>query len=153
MDKLSRAITLGLCVFFYVAAIASHSEPLSLRKQFEGEHLGKHIGEEWIHVDYWTPEQQSDGELKPDCIKALLSRDANYMYVILPDDRMIIGKFEFGRVHHSTLAAGSPVLAAGNIRIRNGRVFMLDANSGHYHPSEEHQDYATDWARKRGLIK
>lgn len=35
-------------------------------------------------------------------------------------------------VRHSSIFAGGPVAAAGDIQIENGRVTAIDANSGHY---------------------
>jgi hypothetical protein len=37
--------------------------------------------------------------------------------------------------HHSSLAGGEPVAAAGEIRVIAGRVVDVTNNSGHYHPS------------------
>jgi hypothetical protein len=40
-----------------------------------------------------------------------------------------------GDFHHSTLANGGPVAAAGEIAVHDGRVQLLTSQSGHYTPS------------------
>lgn len=39
-----------------------------------------------------------------------------------------------GRFHHSTFLGGEDVLSAGNIRVTNGKITMIDNESGHYKP-------------------
>lgn len=42
---------------------------------------------------------------------------------------------EAGEFHHSTLANGGPVAAAGELSVSNGRLNYVTAASGHYRPS------------------
>lgn len=41
---------------------------------------------------------------------------------------------KYGRIHHSTLAAGQPVAAAGELVIINGELISISNESGHYRP-------------------
>ncbi|MEJ2856865.1 MULTISPECIES: hypothetical protein [unclassified Saccharothrix] len=43
-----------------------------------------------------------------------------------------------GQFHHSSLAGGHPVAAAGELSVSNGRVQYATAASGHYQPGPEH---------------
>jgi hypothetical protein len=43
-----------------------------------------------------------------------------------------------GEFHHSTLANGQPVAAAGEIQVAEGRVQEVTAASGHYRPGPDH---------------
>ena len=42
-----------------------------------------------------------------------------------------------GTFHHSSFLSGKPVLCAGEIEIRNGRVRYVDNGSGHYRPTTQ----------------
>jgi filamentous hemagglutinin len=56
-------------------------------------------------------------------------------YVVLQDGSLIIGRRanQIGG-GHIDLAAGAPVLAAGELKIVNGRLRFVDNTSGHYLP-------------------
>lgn len=41
-----------------------------------------------------------------------------------------------GIIHHSSLLAGSPVMFAGQIQIKDGKILQIDNLSGHYLPGE-----------------
>lgn len=45
--------------------------------------------------------------------------------------------FPIGRVHHSSLLAGAPVVGAGEIKVRAGRLLAMNRQSGHYQPTTE----------------
>jgi hypothetical protein len=61
------------------------------------------------------------------------------IYVMDRDGNIFISNIqEKRRFHHSSLVAGEPVLAAGEIEIRDGRVLYIDNQSGHYFPVALH---------------
>lgn len=141
---------LFLLLFFCLSAAAV--EPLELLPKYVGEEKGIHLGDEWIHPEYWDKEMQKEHEYRHGCLGAVLQMDGHYMYVILTTGQMILGKFDFGRVHHSSLAAGQPVLSAGWVKLKKGKVVFIDSNSGHYRPKSEHLKYARKWLKARDLV-
>lgn len=145
-------VLLFLLACFWATVFKAWADPLPLKEKYVGEQHGKHIGDEWVHVEYWSKEQQEANTVRKGCLAKLLESEGQYIYVILQDGRMILGTFEWGRVHHSSLAAGEPVLAAGNIRISRGKIVLVDNMSGHYHPTAEHLQYAKDWLKARGAL-
>lgn len=44
--------------------------------------------------------------------------------------------YVIGKIHHSSILAQAPVAAAGDIRVKEGIVHMINNRSGHYKPSE-----------------
>ena len=57
---------------------------------------------------------------------------------------------EVGRFHHSSLLAGKPVAAAGELEIENGVLKTLSDKSGHYQPTREFTQQAIDSLRRQG---
>ena len=49
---------------------------------------------------------------------------------------------KYGRVHHSTLLAGAPVIAAGEMLIDTGELISISNESGHYRPPPSSLDVA-----------
>lgn len=137
-------------IWFLLLCKLASAEPLQLQAKYIGEQNGMHIGDEWIHVEYWDEEEQAKHELTP-CTK-LLSR--TYIYVITLAGRMIISdQPEYGRIHHSTLSNGQPVLAAGLLLVNRGKITLVDSMSGHYKPTPEHEEFAKAWLKERGFLK
>ncbi len=56
-----------------------------------------------------------------------------------------------GAFHHSSLIAGGPVAAAGEIEVQNGRLVALSDRSGHYRPERVFTDQAIDKLSKNGV--
>jgi hypothetical protein len=44
---------------------------------------------------------------------------------------------QVGRIHHSSLASGAPVAAAGELQVVDGKIEVVTLRSGHYKPSRE----------------
>ena len=65
-------------------------------------------------------------------------------YVVTEQGELKVGPQKVGdvHIHHSVLAGGEPVLAAGQVQLAADRVISLDNESGHYHPSAESLDVA-----------
>lgn len=55
-----------------------------------------------------------------------------------------------GDFHHSTLANGGPVAAAGEIRVIDGRVEALTNASGHYRPTADNMRQVVDEFGRHG---
>lgn len=93
-------------------------------------------------------------EDKPDWFKPIppdiaLARSGNYLYVVLENGDLVIGKSTAG---HVSLARGNPVLAAGQFKTKGGAVVSLDNKSGHYRPyGARAQKAAVDAFNRNGL--
>ncbi len=59
-------------------------------------------------------------------------------------------KAVMGKIHHSSLLAGSPMAAGGDIRIVNGLITQINNRSGHYHPTPEMMGQMLDELEVRG---
>jgi hypothetical protein len=59
------------------------------------------------------------------------------IYVVSPHGQWYAGSHRLGAFHHSTFLGGRPVLAAGEMVVKQGSVTLLTAKSGHYQPSME----------------
>jgi hypothetical protein len=56
-----------------------------------------------------------------------------------------------GRFHHSSLAAGGPVAAAGELLVLDGMLFQISNKSGHYRPGKLFMDQALDALAHKGI--
>ncbi|SEG43353.1 hypothetical protein SAMN04489712_105191 [Thermomonospora echinospora] len=56
-----------------------------------------------------------------------------------------------GRFHHSTLAAGDRVAAAGQLKVIDGRLVAYDDRSGHYQPQRWQTRQFVDWLERSGV--
>ncbi|MEV6964289.1 LamG-like jellyroll fold domain-containing protein [Hamadaea sp. NPDC051192] len=63
-------------------------------------------------------------------INLLKGRSGNYQYVVLKDGTLVIGKGD----GHTMLARGLPVRAAGEVKLKSGRILEINNYSGHYQP-------------------
>jgi hypothetical protein len=61
----------------------------------------------------------------------------DYIFVVDQKGRLIASPPVEGLIHHSSLGAGKPVLAAGTIKVVDGQITQLSNQSGHYRPSTE----------------
>ncbi|MCV7363264.1 hypothetical protein [Mycolicibacterium neworleansense] len=55
------------------------------------------------------------------------------------------------RIHHSTLSGGGPVAAAGEFRVREGRLLVLTDHSGHYPPTRFGDQILVGELQQRGV--
>ncbi|MGH9067484.1 MAG: hypothetical protein ACRD0J_08360 [Acidimicrobiales bacterium] len=60
------------------------------------------------------------------------------IYVLSPDGHLHVASHKVGAYHHSSLMAGVPVAAAGELKAAGGAVTHLSNKSGHYMPGQEH---------------
>lgn len=56
-----------------------------------------------------------------------------------------------GQFHHSSLAGGRPVAAAGELEVRDGVLRLVTDQSGHYQPAREFTLRAVDHLRQAGI--
>jgi uncharacterized protein YukE len=57
-----------------------------------------------------------------------------------------------GYLHHSSLLGGEPVVGAGEIEVRDGRLVAMTDQSGHYMPQPHMNDLALQSLRDQGLV-
>jgi len=58
---------------------------------------------------------------------------------------------EVGRMHHSSFLAGQPVAGAGELGVENGTLRLITNRSGHYHPTDVHQEQVLRWLQQQGV--
>ncbi len=65
--------------------------------------------------------------------------DGRYMFVLGGNKTALFaGKKEKGRFHHTSFFKGAPVLCAGQIIVKDGKIDYARLKSGHYKPTPEH---------------
>lgn len=66
----------------------------------------------------------------------LNDQNKEYIYILSLDKKMIVT--EGGDlVRHTSLSHGRPVLGSGSLKIKDGNLIYIDAESGHYQPTPE----------------
>lgn len=60
---------------------------------------------------------------------------SKWIFVIALDGSMYVGRKRKGVFHHSSFVAGAPILAAGKVMIKHGRVLAIEPHSGHFKPT------------------
>jgi hypothetical protein len=55
-----------------------------------------------------------------------------YIWVLTPQDQFYTSPQNYGLFHHSSLAGGGPVAAAGEWKVVRGRIHFLTGQTGHY---------------------
>lgn len=74
------------------------------------------------------------------------------IFVIDLQGRLILApRKQFGKLHHSSLSAGEPVMMAGEIVIRNGEIISIVNRSGHFKPKSEHIEFTKKYLEINGV--
>jgi hypothetical protein len=63
------------------------------------------------------------------------SPDYNDIFAMDQMEFIYVGDPKAGKFHHSTFLSGKPVLCAGEIQVRGGKITYISNESGHYRPS------------------
>lgn len=72
-----------------------------------------------------------------------IHRDGIGIFVIDVDQKVwITFDHKYGEIHHSSLLAGGPVIAAGEVVISRGQLQSISNASGHYKPPPQSIDVA-----------
>ncbi len=74
------------------------------------------------------------------------------IFVLDPRGNMYVNMGTQGEFHHSSFLAGGPVIYAGEIEIRNGKLLHLNNSSGHYQPTETNMSSALKYLNSRQQI-
>lgn len=59
-------------------------------------------------------------------------------FVLSPAEVLYVGEHKNPTFHHSSFLCGAPVLAAGMIKVKQGRVVAIHEKNGHYRSGEHH---------------
>lgn len=79
------------------------------------------------------------------------SQDQEYIFALMLDKRLIVAKGS-EHIRHSSLTLGKPVLGAGALKIHNGNLIYIDAESGHYQPTPKALHQVLEILKKQGAI-
>jgi hypothetical protein len=94
------------------------------------------------------------GRLRDRDGRLLDSHGGRAIYVIdMKGEIYVALKPSDGYIHHSTLTGGRPVLAAGQIVLREGKVEVIDLASGHYRPNPCALNEVDKVLRARGVAR
>lgn len=63
-------------------------------------------------------------------------KDQTYMYVLNHQGRLHLQIKNRGKTNHTSLSNGQAVLAAGSLKVKDGKIIEIDMFSGHYKPTE-----------------
>ncbi|CAM6088848.1 unnamed protein product [Calypogeia fissa] len=63
-----------------------------------------------------------------------------WIFVMSTTGKLYVGKKEKGKLQHSSFLAGGATTAAGRILVKDGTIELMEAHSGHYHPTQENFD-------------
>lgn len=61
-----------------------------------------------------------------------------HAFVWLADGALLSHKHRSGEFHHSSFTGGKKVRCAGTWKVVDGKITMMDNNSGHYQPTDSH---------------
>jgi hypothetical protein len=78
--------------------------------------------------------------------------DGKYIFVVDHDGHLIVDKPDPGKVHHSSLSGGKPVLMAGEFEIWGDTLYQITNQSGHFRPSPETFEHFVREVTDQGLV-
>ncbi len=136
--------------------------------KFEGEELpGNTVWPPGKQVIYLTESQREalrlqfrDGRILDAKGNAFDTRDASThwsgcgraIFIMDENGNWFASKFqEPAEFHHSSLSAGKPIAAAGEVEVENGKLVTLSDHSGHYQPTSEMTNQATLSLEQNGI--
>jgi hypothetical protein len=74
------------------------------------------------------------------------------IYVMDKDGNLFASNFQpWGELHHSSFLAGGKVAGAGELGVENGTLKLISTRSGHYRPTEAHQEQVLRWLEQQGV--
>ena len=79
------------------------------------------------------------------------AKDGKFIFVMDPQGRIFAGAPRIFEFHHSSFLAGADVVSAGEMDVASGMLLMHDNNSGHYKPTDKHNDQFVSELKDRGL--
>ena len=139
-----------------------HAGPMSLDYAFENEfvHDLKSGWRSWweLPVRYFSARLQrryelfvQNGLLVDYKKRPFNTGKTDYIYVLTSEGALIAAPSKPGRIHHSSLSAGRPVIMAGHIEAQDGSITKINFRSGHYRPTLNQFFAVVHYLRGRGL--
>jgi hypothetical protein len=82
----------------------------------------------------------------------VFSAEGRAIFVMDENGDFYASKFQqVGRFHHSSLAGGEPVAAAGEMKVEQGVLILISNKSGHYRPGPTFMEQALDSLSRKGI--
>ena len=95
-----------------------------------------------------------DGKLYRGNANHPLDTEGNELFVMSVYGDIYIGKGYYEGVdyslHHSSFLMGQPVASAGILKVDDGKIIFINNGSGHYRPSQEHNEQLIHKLRNSG---
>lgn len=105
-----------------------HDSYVRYLDETERAHHLLHISEGLIYDAAGNPFDTADA-------KNVFSAEGRAIFVMDEHGQLYASKFQqVGEFHHSSLLAGAPIAAAGEMEVKNGKLVLISDKSGHYHP-------------------
>lgn len=110
----------------------------TLRVEYCDEHARRAY-----EVEFVSPStgDQSTASVAPVAVyaatQALVQTDeqSKWIFVVALDGKLYVGRKRKGAFHHSSFVAGAPILAAGKLMVKHGRIVAIEPHSGHFKPT------------------
>jgi hypothetical protein len=151
-------ILLTFSIFMHegLARAESIPTPISIHSMYVGEELRNRDP-----VHYVTPEQLRayevtirDGKLynaKGELLNSF-RWELPSIYIMTEDKKLYVSLYQkHNQFHHSSLARGGQVIAAGDINVHEGIPIAIDNRSGHYRPGVDRIDYMKKYFTDAGV--
>mmetsp|Transcript_1245 Transcript_1245/g.2745 ORF Transcript_1245/g.2745 Transcript_1245/m.2745 type:complete len:510 (-) Transcript_1245:113-1642(-) len=100
-----------------------------------------------------SEEDESSPERAPAPAPETLEIDPRWIFVLSADGKLYVGLKRSRhppRFQHSSFLSGGAAIAAGRLEVKDGKVLVVQAHSGHYRFSGERTDDFVAWLRRRG---
>ncbi len=142
LKRMPRDLLVLLAGFTVLATVietrsfAQDLSPLPMRQEYAGEHLRARDAVHYYSENLLPSFNVTfrDG-LMIDSNGVLFTSYINQpsLYVITPEGEFRVSRYsKHGLIHHSSLVSGGPLMAAGQMRVVDGVIQMIDLESGHY---------------------
>ncbi|WP_347331538.1 RHS repeat-associated core domain-containing protein [Marinimicrobium locisalis] len=134
-------------------------------KEMEPEYRAEELGfaKAWdglgVEVEYLESEEErapfkifvKDGLIVDAYGKPLDTGGGPYIFVMDPQGRIFAGAPRIFEFHHSSFLGGGDVASAGEMEVASGYLLRNNSESGHYKPTEAHNDQFVREMKERGV--
>ena len=157
-DELGVKFKFGLMLLqglFSCVAEAQDFTPVPMRSEYAGETTRDHN-----RVYYYSESTIESHRVRIQSgilIDQSNARVTSYLnqssiYVITSDREIFLSRYSrHGQVHHSSLSAGAPTLAAGQMIVVDGVILAIDLQSGHYRHPASYYEFLAKFLSDRGV--
>lgn len=128
---------------------------ISMLEEYQGESLGlSEAGGQNVRVTYGADVTRYIVTVEGGLLKDAQGRplSGSGIFVLSRDGQLIFTALAtVGRVHHSSLAQGRAVAAAGELTLVDGRIMEINNHSGHYRPPAWLNRQVIEYLRSQGV--